>query len=121
MTSQMRVVEASGTGCGALLLPSPSRLAPAVSQGLNEDQTPHIRLRSPYGNLWRLVCVRRKRGGEGALCMISVLLLRGWELRSVVSLPKKKKRSHVTVKGNRPLFSAFIKGAGEMEQSTQVL
>lgn len=33
MTSQLRVVEASGPGCGALLLPSPSRLAPAVSQG----------------------------------------------------------------------------------------
>lgn len=57
MTSQLRVVEASGPGCGALPLPSPSRLAPAVSQALNEDQTPHIRLRSPYGNLWRLVCV----------------------------------------------------------------
>lgn len=33
MTSQLRVVKASGLGCGALLLPSPSRLAPAVSQG----------------------------------------------------------------------------------------
>lgn len=33
MTSQLRVVKASGPGCGALLLPSPSRLAPAVSQG----------------------------------------------------------------------------------------
>lgn len=33
MTSQLRVAEASGPGCGALLLPSPSRLTPAVSQG----------------------------------------------------------------------------------------
>lgn len=33
MTSQLRVVEASGPGCGVLLLPSPSGLTPAVSQG----------------------------------------------------------------------------------------
>lgn len=33
MTSQLRVVAASGPGCGALLLLTPSRLAPAVSQG----------------------------------------------------------------------------------------
>lgn len=40
---------------------------------------------------------------------------------SVVSLSKKKKKSYVTMKENRPHISAFIKGAGEMEQSTQVL
>lgn len=40
---------------------------------------------------------------------------------SVVSLPRRKKKSFVTVKENRPHISAFIKGAGRMEQSTQVL
>lgn len=57
MTSQWRVVEASGPGRGDLLL-SIKTGSSSESGPLMRTRPLHIRLRSPYGNLWRLVCLR---------------------------------------------------------------
>lgn len=86
-----------------------TRLTHRAEVTIRESQ--EVGMRKEKERRWRCIvydlCVSAERTGT-EVCS------------SVVSLLKKKK-SYVTVKENRPHISAFIKGAGEMEQSTQVL